>query len=143
LTLVSAGRVGKPHGLDGSFYVEGPRHELPEGCTITLQSRTHTVDRRGGTDQRPLIRLRGVDDPRPLRGELLLVEDELGDDEWLASDLVGCRVPDLGTVTRVLDAPSCSVLELEDGTLIPLISDAIRRVDLETNEIHLNRDFLG
>jgi hypothetical protein len=35
------------------------------------------------------------------------------------------------------------VLELEDGTLIPLISDAIRRVDLETNEIHLNRDFLG
>jgi 16S rRNA processing protein RimM len=143
LTLVSAGRVGKPHGLDGSFYVEGPRHALPEGCTVSLQSRIHTVERRGGTDERPLIRLRGVDDPRPFRGELLLVEDDLDDDEWLASDLIGCRVPDLGIVTRVLDAPSCSVLELEDGTLIPLISDAIRRVDLETQVIHLNRDFLG
>jgi ribosomal 30S subunit maturation factor RimM len=46
-------------------------------------------------------------------------------------------------VTSVLDAPSCSVLELDDGTLIPLISDAIERVDLEAREIHVNRNFLG
>ena len=80
---------------------------------------THRVERRAGTDDRPLIRLAGVDDPRPLRGELLLVEDELAEGEWLAADLVGCSVPGLGTVAQVIDAPSCSVLELEDGTLIP------------------------
>ena len=75
---------------------------------------------------------------------MLLVEDELGEGEWLASDLVGCRVPGLGgVVARILDEPSCSVLELDDGTLVPLISDAIERVDLEAREIHVNRDFLG
>jgi 16S rRNA processing protein RimM len=144
LTLVTAGRVGKPHGLDGSFYVEGPRHALPEGSTVFVQSEARTVERRAGTDDRPLIRLTGVSDPRGLGGELLLVEDELREGEWLAADLVGCRVPELGgVVARILDEPSCSVLELEDGTLIPLISDAVERVDLEAREIHVNRDFLG
>jgi 16S rRNA processing protein RimM len=143
LTLVTAGRVGKPHGLDGSFYVDGPRHALPEGCVITLGSESYAVDRRAGTDDRPIVRLTGLSDPRPHRGEMLLVEDELAEGEWLASDLVGCRVPGLGSVTRILDAPSCSVLELDDGTLIPLISDAIERVDLDAREIHVNRDFLG
>ena len=143
MTLVTAGRVGKPHGLDGSFYVDSPRHELPEGAELTVGGRTHLVARRAGTDERPLIRLADVDDPRALRGELLLIEDELAEGEWLAADLVGSRVPGLGTVTQVVDAPSCSILELEDGTLIPFVSDAIERVDLDAGEIHVRADFLG
>jgi 16S rRNA processing protein RimM len=143
LTLVTAGRVGKPHGLDGSFYVEGPRHSLPEGAALTVAGREHRIARRGGTDERPLVRLEGVDDSRPLRGELLLVEDELAEDEWLASDLVGLTVRDMGRVVRVIDAPSCSVLELDDGTLIPFVSDAVTRVDLDAGEIHVDADFLG
>jgi 16S rRNA processing protein RimM len=143
LTLVTAGRVGKPHGLDGSFYVEGARHELPDGATVTIGADAYTLDRRAGTDERPLIRLAGISDPRPLGGELLLVEDELAEGEWLASDLAGCRVPGLGAVTQVMDAPSCSVLELEDGTLIPFVSDAIERVDLDAREIHVRPDFLA
>jgi 16S rRNA processing protein RimM len=142
LTLVTAGRVGKPHGLDGSFYVEGPRHELPRGATLVLGDRRYEVARRAGTDERPLIRLDGVDDPRPLRGELLLVEDELGEGEWLASDLVGLRVGTT-TVSAVIDAPSCSILELADGTLIPFIADAIAAIDTESGEIRVNREFLG
>jgi 16S rRNA processing protein RimM len=151
LTLVTAGRVGKPHGLDGSFYVEGARHALPEGAELTLAGRSHRIARRAGTDDRPLIRLAELDDPRPLRGELLLVEDELAGDEWLAADLVGSRVVGLATepgaasghvVARLVDAPSCSILELEDGTLIPFVSDAIARVDLDASEIHVNADFL-
>ena len=143
MTLVTAGRVGKPHGLDGSFYVDDPRHELPEGASLTLAGSTHEIERRAGTDARPLIRLTGVSDPGPLRGETLLIEDELADDEWLASDLIGCRVPGLGTVLRVVDGPSCSVLELDDGTLVPFVSDAIARVDTDAREIHVNADFLG
>ena len=140
---MTAGRVGKPHGLDGSFYVERPRHALPEGAELTVGGSTHRIIRRAGTDERPLIRLAEVEDPGALRGELLLVEDELGDDEWLASDLVGCRVPGLGTVKQVVDAPSCSVLELDDGTLVPFVSDAIERVDLDAGEIHVRAEFLG
>ena len=143
MTLVTAGRVGKPHGLDGSFYVEGARHELPEGATVTIGVRTYSLERRAGTDERPLIRLAGVADAGPLGGELLLIEDELAEDEWLASDLTGCRVPGLVSVVRVVDGPSCSVLELEDGTLIPFVSAAVERVDLEAREIHVREGFLG
>jgi 16S rRNA processing protein RimM len=141
LTLVTAGRVGKPHGLDGSFYVDTPRHELPEGCELTIGDRTHRVARRAGTDERPLIRLEDVEDPRALRGELMLVEDRLAEDEWLASDLVGLTVPGIGTVSEVIDSPSCSLLQLSDGTLIPFITDAVRSVDLEAGEIQVNPDF--
>jgi len=143
LTLVTAGRVGKPHGLDGSFYVEGPRHPLPEGASLAVAGGTHKIARRAGTDDRPLIRLAGIEDPRPLRGEVLLVEDELGEGEWLASELVGLTVPGMGTVARIVDSPSCSVLELDDGTLIPFVADAVRDVDLDSGEIHVNREFLG
>ena len=143
MTLVTAGRVGKPHGLDGSFYVDGPRHELPEGTDLVVAGRPNRVMRRAGTDERPLIRLADLDDPRPLRGELLLVEEQLGDDEWLASDLVGARVPGHGAVARVIDGSSCSVLELDDGTLVPFVSDAIERVDPDAGEIHVNAGFLG
>ena len=143
MTLVTAGRVGKPHGLDGSFYVDGPRHELREGTTVTIAGNTHAVARRAGTDERPLVRLEGVDDPRSLRGELLLVEDELAEGEWLASELVGCTIPGRGVVSQVVDGESCSVLELEDGTLIPFITHAIERVDTEAREIRVNEGFLG
>jgi 16S rRNA processing protein RimM len=143
LTLVTAGRVGKPHGLDGSFYVEGPRHALPEGAVLEVAGDTHPIARRAGTDDRPLIRLAGVEDPRPLRGEVLLIEDELAEGEWLAADLLGCSVPGLGAVVQIIDGPSCSVLELEDGTLIPLVGDAIERIDLDAREIRVNREFLG
>jgi 16S rRNA processing protein RimM len=142
LTLVTAGRVGKPHGLDGSFYVDRPQHGLAEGTELVLAGGTHRVERRAGTQDRPLIRLAGVDDPGSLRGELLLVEGELGEGEWLAADLVGLDVPGMGTVSRVIDAPSCTLLELGDGTLIPFVADAIQSVDREAGEIRVNREFL-
>jgi 16S rRNA processing protein RimM len=143
LTLVTAGRVGKPHGLDGSFYVDGVRHLLPEGAEVVIGSTPRIVERRAGTEERPLIRLSGLDDPRPLRGETILIEDELASDEWLAADLARCIVAGLGPVTRVVDGPSCSLLELEDGTLVPLVSDAIESIDVDAREIRVNREFLG
>lgn len=81
-----------------------------------------------------------------LRGEPLLLselEAPLEDGEWLAGDLEGCLVPGLGRVTRVVGAPSCELLELEDGTLVPLIADAVRSVDLEARRIEVDRRFLG
>jgi 16S rRNA processing protein RimM len=143
LTLVSAGRVGRSHGHDGSFYVENAQHELALGTELTVAGQAHTVERRAGTASRPLVRLSGVQDPRPLRGELLLVEAALDEGEWLAADLVGCRVEGLGEVTRVIDAPSCAVLELDDGTLVPFVSDAILAVDVEARSIKADASWLG
>jgi 16S rRNA processing protein RimM len=141
LTLVTAGRVGKPHGRDGSFYVEDVAHLFPLSGTVFLRDRPHEISRRAGTDDRPLIRLSGVEDPGSHRDELLLVDEQLGDDEWPASDLVGCSVPGHGHVVQVLDGPSCSVLELSDEALVPFVSDAIRSV--RPGEILLDEDFLG
>jgi 16S rRNA processing protein RimM len=141
LTLVTAGRVGKPHGYDGSFYVEHASHPLEPGATVTVGASRHVVARRAGTDERPLVRLEGVDDAGALRGELLLVEAELAEGEWVASDLIGSAVAGHGRVVRVLDGPSCSVLELSDGTLVPFVRDAIRSV--ETGRIDVDEGFLG
>ena len=140
MTRVSAGHVGRAHGRDGSFYVDGADHPLPEGTQVTVAGRKLLVERRAGTDRRPLVRLAGVADPAPIKGEPLLVEQELAADEWLASDLVGSRVEGLGRVRRVLDGPSCAVLELEDGTLVPFVADAVRSVG---DVIAIDREFLG
>ena len=141
MTLVTAGRVGKPHGYDGSFYVEDASHPLELGATVTVGASRHVVARRAGTDDRPLVRLAGVDDAGALRGELLLVEAELAEGEWVASDLIGSAVAGHGRVVRVLDGPSCSVLELSDGSLVPFVRDAIRSV--ESGRIEVDEGFIG
>ena len=138
-----AGRVGRAHGLDGSFYVEAADAELAEGTEVTVAGRRSVVERRAGTNERPLIRLRGLHG-REVRGELLMVDEELGEDEYAASELVGCEVPGLGAVRRVVAGPSCDVLEVgERGVLVPFVSDAIRRVDVEDRTIEVNRAFLA
>ena len=144
MTEVTGGRVGRAHGRDGSFYVEEAQAEFAEGSRVSVGGAEHEVVRRAGTDDRPLIRLAGIDDAAPLRGELLLVEDELEDGEYMVADLVGCEVPGLGRVERVLDAPSCPLLEVGDARLlVPLIGDAVKHVDLERRIIEVDRDFLG
>jgi 16S rRNA processing protein RimM len=143
LTLVSAGRVGRAHGNDGSFYVEQAQHPLVVGTSLSVGDRSYEVERRAGTDSRPLVRLTGLSDPRSLRGELLLVEAELDEGEWLAADLTGCEVVGVGRVARVVDAPSCPLLELESGQLVPFISDAIRSVDVDGRRIEVDARWLG
>lgn len=143
--LVTAGVVGRPHGLDGSFNVELPKQPLEVGAMVQVADVQRRVERRAGTEHRPLLRLEGVADREAaaaLRGELLLVEDTLAAGEWLAEDLVGCRVEGLGTVRRVIDSPSCDLLELEGGELVPLIADAVERVDVERRLIEVDRRFL-
>jgi 16S rRNA processing protein RimM len=148
--LIRAGRVGRPHGRDGSFHLEDPGPGLAEGDEVTVGDEIRTVERRAGTDERPLVRLSGVagrEAAAALRGTELLVpagaEGPLGEDEWLADDLVGLRVEGAERVRRVLDAPSCSVLELDDGMLVPLISDAVKKVDLQSGVIYADLEFLG
>jgi 16S rRNA processing protein RimM len=144
LTLVTAGRIGKPHGRDGSFYVDGARAAFALGSTVRIGDRELEVVRRAGTDDRPLIKLAELEDPAAARGEIMLVEEELEENEYLVSDLLGCEVPGLGRVEGVVDAPSCTLLEVGDeGLLVPLIGDAVKRVDLERGIIEVDRDFLG
>ena len=105
-----------------------------------------TVVRRAGTDERPIVRLEGVDTreaANALRGEPLLApRPPLEEDEYWAEDLVGCEVAGHGKVVRMLEYPSCEVLETEDGSMIPLVRDAIARVDVQGRRIELAEGFL-
>jgi 16S rRNA processing protein RimM len=155
-----AGRVGRPHGLDGSFYVTGPRPRLlTDGASVIVAGRTAAITRRAGTDRRPIVRLEGVEDrdaAEALRGQPLAVPEAqvpaLADGEWWAHELEGCHVADgerlLGTVSRLVELPSCEALEVErvDGgehLLVPMVKDAIRRVAPSERRIEVDADFLG
>lgn len=144
---VTAGVVGRAHGLDGSFYVDHVSEPLAMGTDVTVGGRPARVERRAGTDDRPIVRLTGLADrsaAEALRGERILVDGgDLAEDEYLTSDLVGCEVPGLGAVRRVIAAPSCDLLEVgERGVLVPFISDAIKHVDTAARVIEVDVGFL-
>jgi 16S rRNA processing protein RimM len=155
-----AGRVGRPHGLDGSFYVTRPRPRLlGVGVSVTLAGRSTEIVRLAGTEQRPIVRVEGVEDrsgAEALRGTDLLIDGgdapTLGEDEWWAHELEGCEVMDgqelLGTVIRLIELPSCEALEVRptDGgepLLVPMVKDAVRRVAPAQGRIEVNAEFLG
>jgi len=146
LSARRVGRVGRAHGLDGSFYVHDAVPELlAEGASVTVAGTVREVVRRAGTDKRPIIRLDGVDG-RSVRGEELWAEDdsEPAEGEYDVQELVGCEVPGIGTVRRVVNAPSCDLLEVGDeAVLVPFVSDAVTRVDLAARVIEVNLRFLG
>jgi 16S rRNA processing protein RimM len=156
-----AGRVGRPHGLDGSFYATGPLTRLLTlGASVTIGGRELEIVRRAGTAARPILRLEGVDDragAEALRGEQLTIASQdapqLGEGEWWAHELEGCEVLDetgrsLGTVAGLLGLPSCEVLEVRrpssvEPLLVPLVKDAIRAVDIGTRRVEIDAEFLG
>ena len=148
------GRVGRPHGLDGSFYVLEPAPELPATGGMVSGRR---IVRRAGTAEKPILRLEGStsrDDAEALRGvELTVPRDDgmLEEDEFWASDLEGCEVVDgavsVGFVRRMSALPSVEVLEVDrpDGSelLVPLVRDCIRSIDVEARRIDIDLEFLG
>jgi 16S rRNA processing protein RimM len=149
-----AGRVGRPHGLDGSFYVvEALPGLLVMGAPIEGLGAVVSVK---GTQAHPILRVESASDraaAEALRGRDLVVvgaqPDPLEADEYAAEDLAGCTVVvadgarELGTVKRMLAYPSCELLELEDGTLVPLVRDCVTDVDIAAKRITVDGGFLG
>jgi 16S rRNA processing protein RimM len=143
--LVTVGRVGKPHGLDGGFFVEEASERegvFAAGATLYADGESATVvASRHGSGGRPVIRLdRDVE-----RGTDLAVERAtlpgLGDeDEFYVFQLVGLSVEEeggrqLGRVREVLEYPGNDVLELDSGASLPLVEACVRKVDLAGGRI--------
>ena len=156
---LTAGRVGRAHGLDGSFYVTGPVSRLLTlGASVEVAGRSTEIVRRSGTEQRPIVRLDGIEDragAEALREQTLTVHaaqaPRLGEGEWWAHELEGCEVRAdgraLGTVARLIELPSCETLEVlppGQGTplLVPMVRDAIREIDVSSRRIEVDADFL-
>lgn len=154
-----AGRIGRPHGLDGSFHLTGARAPLLGlGNVVRVGERDAEIERLAGTDDRPILRLTlagSREQLELLRGQEVLVPRSvappLEEDEWYAADLEGLRVVDgaaaVGFVTKLLALPSCEALEVSrpDGRelLVPLVRDAVRSVDLDARTVDVDLAFLG
>ena len=144
------GRVGRPHGIDGSFFVEGPSDRadaFATGATLYVDGApVKVVSSKRGSQSRPVIRL----ERRVERGATLAVPREslpaLDADEYYAFQLVGLEVEEeggrlLGRVREVLDYPANDVLELDSGVSLPLVEACVRKVDLEGGRIVIAAGF--
>lgn len=152
--MLVAGRIGRPHGLDGFFHaIEADARLLQAGAEVEVGGATTTVAARKGTDASPILRLAVAgtrEAVEALRGTPMLVArgaaPPLGSDEYWSADLVGCDVVAgervLGTVEGMRAYPSCEVLEVGD-LLVPMVADAIRSIDVAARRIEVDARFLG
>jgi 16S rRNA processing protein RimM len=138
------GRVGRAHGLDGSFVVEHPS-EAEERFRVCAElvagGETARVVARKHAGGRLVIRL-DRDVPRGTaleipRGELPPAE---GPDSFYVFELVGLTVEEeggraLGRVADVVPAPANDVLELDSGLALPLVGACVTEIDLERGRI--------
>lgn len=159
---LEAGRIGRPHGLDGSFHVTRPRPALlADGIRVRVGEHGESeIVRCAGTDARPIVRLAlaaSREAIEALRGAALAVPraagPALGEDEWYATDLEGCEVVDaqagrtVGRVRALVALPSCEALSVvrDDAPelLVPLVTDCVRSVDTVAARIDIDLGFLG
>jgi 16S rRNA processing protein RimM len=148
--LVVVGRVGKPHGVDGSFFVEGAS-DAPErfakGASLLVdETPAEIVVSKRGAGGRPVIKL---DRPVPRGATLAVRRDELpdpGEDTYYVFQLVGLAVEEeggrpLGTVIEVENGPANDRLELDSGLLLPLVESCVLDVDTSAGRIVVARGF--
>jgi 16S rRNA processing protein RimM len=141
--------VGKPHGLDGSFFVEGASEEearFAKGATLRVNGEPATVVASKRSRGRPVIRL----DREAQRGaELAVPRSELPppeEDEYYAFELVGLDAVEeggrqLGRVSEVQPGVANDVLELDSGLALPLVDACVLEVDLEEGRILIARGY--
>jgi 16S rRNA processing protein RimM len=149
--LVSIGRVGRPHGVDGAFVVDQASEDpawFEVGAELVADgepARVVVMRQVGG--RRHAIKL----DRAVVRGAELAVRrdllPELPADTHYVADLVGMNVLDehgtrVGVVRDVLPGPANDVLELDTGVLLPLVEDCVRDVDVDGRRVLLNPGFI-
>ena len=154
------GRIGRPHGLDGSVHIDGHGGVVPlrPGTELEVGGQAAVILERRGTNDRPILRLDLAGDrdgAEALRGREVSVPSaalpDTDGDEFFHIDLIGCSVRcgarDLGTVNDVHAYPANDVLEVRpaDGSellLIPFAEDVVTLVDVSERVVTIREDFL-
>ncbi len=149
--LVVVGRVGRPHGIDGSFFVEDAseaeeRFALGARLYADGEAAEVVVSKRGSGGRRVIKLERAV----PRGATLSVPRAELPEPEqgtYYVFQLVGLAVVEeggrsLGTVVEVHNAPANDAIELDSGSLLPLVEACVREVDLEAGRVLVARGFV-
>jgi len=146
---VAIGRVGKAHGLDGSFVVERPsdaKAHFKLGSEFYLDRASVRVVASKRSGGRVVIKL----DVEAVRGgQLELPRSQLptlGVEEYYVFQLVGLNVDTddarpVGVVSDVLPGPANDVLELDNGKLLPLVRACVLQVDISEGRVVIARSF--
>jgi 16S rRNA processing protein RimM len=146
---VRIGKVGRPHGIDGAFFVEQPSDDdrwWRTGARFLAGGEPVEVVAHRRSSGRPVVKL---DRPVP-RGAALEVERDAlpptGDDEYYAFELVGLDVVEeggraLGKVRAVTPGIANDVLELDGDVLLPMVEDCVREIDLGAGRIVVAEGF--
>lgn len=148
--LVTVGRVGRPHGIDGSFFVEGAsefaeRFAVDAMLLVDGEPARVTVSKRGAGG-RFVIKL---DRPVPRGSTIAVRRDELPDpedDAYYVFQLIGLTVEEeggrtLGIVGEVENGAANDALVLDTGLLLPMIDACVLSVDLDSGRILVARGF--
>ncbi len=144
------GRVGRPHGVDGSFFVEEPSEaegRFVRGARLWIEGgEAEIVVSKRGSGGRPVLKL-----DRPVtRGTALSIPLEAlpdpEEDTYYVFQLVGLAVEEeggrsLGEVVEVHNGPANDSLELGSGLLLPLVGTCVLDVDLEARRIVVAQGF--
>jgi 16S rRNA processing protein RimM len=140
---VQIGRVGRPHGIDGSFFVEQPSDDerwWKPGARFFAGGQEAEVVAARRSSGRPVVRLdQDVERGAPIEVERAALPPTEAD-EYYAFQLVGLPVVEetgreLGSVQAVRSGVANDVLELDSGILLPMIEDCVQAVDLAGRRI--------
>jgi 16S rRNA processing protein RimM len=151
VSRVVVGKVGRPHGLDGSFFVEHASEDdqrFDKGAVLYVDGEPVEVVASKRSRGRPVIRL---DREAPRGAELAVPRDELpapGEDEYYEFQLVGLEAVEdggreLGRVVALHAGPANDALELEGGLLLPLVGACVLQVDPEAGRILVAQGFVS
>jgi 16S rRNA processing protein RimM len=147
--FVKVGRVGRPHGLDGSVVVERPSENeelFAPGATLYVDGKEVTVAVRKRSGGRLVVKL----DPAVERGADLTIPraglPEPEDDSYYVFQLVGLDVVEeggrrLGAVKEVVPGVANDILELDSGILLPMHAECVREIDLGAGTINVAAGF--
>ncbi len=137
------GRVGRPHGLDGSFVVERPSENetlFETGASLYAGGKPATVAGRKRSGGRLVVKL---DRHVPRGAELAVLRSQLPEpepDSYYVFQLMGLEVVEeggrrLGVVEDVAPGVANDVLQLDSGLALPMHEECVREIDLETGRV--------
>ena len=148
-SFVQVGRVGRAHGLDGSFVVEHASENealFEVGATLFAGGEPVTVAARKRSGGRLVVKL---DRDVPRGAELTIPRTQLPEpaaNSYYVFQLIGLEVVEeggrsLGSIRDVAPGVANDVLTLASGLALPMHEDCVREIDLEGGRVVVARGF--